>query len=131
VSERDKKAAEEAEAVRKAAEEEALKRAEELEKAGDTAAAESVVEAASELPDTVPKAEMARGAFGSSVGSKTTWHAEVVDVKEFLKAIIDGKIPEDYITIVQSKLNALAVSKKVEKTNLGIRIYKKVSANAR
>jgi len=122
---------EQAEAARKAAEEEALQRAAELEKQGQAEVADKVIEAAAELPSTVPKSAPARGDYGSTTSARTDWKAEIVDIKAFLQAIIDGHIPEDYIEIKQSKLNSLATAKKVEKTNFGIKIFKTVSASIR
>ncbi len=131
VSARHKVQQEEAEEARKLAEKEALESAVEAEKSGDTDTAEAIVEAAAELPNTVAKAPIARGNLGSSTSTKKTWHGEVVDMKAFLKAIIDGDIPEDFIEISQAKLNKLATSRKVEKTNLGIKLFSKVSAAIR
>jgi len=122
---------EEAAKVKKAAEDEALKLAAQLEKAGNTEAAANVVEAAAALPDTVPKAAIARGNYGSSTATKSNWNAEIVDMKAFLQAIIDGHIPEDFIEVKQAKLTALAVSRKVEKTNFGIKISQTFSASVR
>jgi len=120
-----------AEEARKLAEKEALERAEQAEKDGDTDTAEAIVEAAADLPDTVAKAPIARGDLGASTSAKTNWLGEVVNLNEFLQAIIDGNIPPDFIEIKQAKLNALAVSRKVEKTNFGIKLYKKISAAVR
>ena len=131
VSERHERQEKEAEEARQKAEKESLERAAEAEAAGDTDTAEAIVDAAAELPETVTKAPIARGGLGSSTSTKTTWLGEVVDIKAFLQAIIDGDIPEDYIEVKQSKLNALAVRHKIEKTNLGIRVYKKISAITR
>lgn len=131
VSERHERQEKEAEETRKLAEKEALERAEQAEKDGDKDTAEAIVEAAADLPDTVSKAPIARGNYGASTSTKTNWLGEVVDVNEFLKAIIDGNIPVDFIEIKQAKLNALAVSRKVEKTNFGIKLFKKISAAVR
>jgi len=122
------KAAEEA---RQLAEKEALESAAAAEESGDTDTAEAIVEAAADLPDSMPKTAIARGDLGASTSTKTTWHGEVVDIKAFLKAIIDGDIPEDFIEISQAKLNKLATNHKIEKTNLGIKVFKKISAAVR
>lgn len=123
---------EEANAKAKAeAEEAALKSAEKHEAAGDNVTAQAVVEAAADLPDAVSKAPKARGNLGSTTSSRTDWKGEVVDIKAFLQAIIDGHIPESFIEIKQVELDKLAKSRKIEKTNLGIKIYKKVSASIR
>lgn len=131
VHERHLRQEEENEKARKAAEEEALKSAAAHAEAGDQDTADAVIDAAADLPDTVQKAPIARGDLGASTSTKTTWHAEVADLNTFLKAIIDGDLPADFIEIKQAKLNSLATSRKVEKTNLGIRIFKKVSAAVR
>lgn len=131
VAEEERIQAEEARKAKEKAEAEALEAAAKHEAAGDTETAEAVVEAAADLPTTVPKTEIKRGNFGST-SSKTTWHGEVVDVNAFLQAIIDGVLPaEEFITVNQSRLDKLARDKKVEKTNFGIRLFKKVSAAVR
>lgn len=131
VADRHEKQEAAAEEARQLAEKEALERAEQAEKEGDTDTAEAIVEAATELPDTVAKAPIARGDYGASTSTKTNWVAEVTDTKAFLQAIIDGNIQEDFIEIKQAKLNALAVSRKIEKTNFGITISKKITAAVR
>lgn len=131
VAEKTRIARELAEAERKAAEEEALKRAEELEKQGDKAAAENVVDAAASLPQTAPKGNIARGSYGSSTSSRSDWRAECVDLKEMCAAIGRGELPTDFVTVNQVKLNALATAKKEEKTKWGIRIFEKISATVR
>jgi len=113
------------------AEEEALAAAAKHEEAGDNKTAQAVVEAATGLPDAVSKAPIARGNLGSSTSTRTDWKGKVVDIKVFLQAIIDGDLPEEFITINQGELDKLAKSRKVEKTNLGIELYKKVSASVR
>ncbi len=125
---RQEKAAEEA---RQLAEKEALESAAAAEAEGDTDTAEAIVDAAAELPTSVPKAQIARGDLGASTSTKTTWHGEIANFNEFLQAIIDGHIPPDYIEVSQAKLNKLATLKKVEKTNFGIKLFSKVSAAVR
>jgi len=126
-AEQEKAAAE----ARQLAEKEALESAEAAEKSGDTDTAEAIVEAAADLPTSVPKTAIARGDLGASTSTKTTWHGQIDDFNAFLQAIIDGHIPPDYIEVNQAKLNKLATTKKVEKTNFGIKLFKKVSASVR
>jgi len=117
--------------AREQAEAEALEAAAKHEASGDTETAEAVVEAAADLPDVVQKTPIARGNLGASTSTRTDWKARIVDSKAFFQAIADGDIPEEFVTINQSKLDDLAKSRKVEKTNLGIEVYKKVSASVR
>jgi hypothetical protein len=117
--------------AKKKAEEEALARAEKFEQEGNKEAAEAVVEAAASLPDTVPKTDIARGNYNSSTSSRADWKGEVVDLKVMLGAIIRGDLPEDFITVNQSRIDAFARSKKVEKEKWGIRLFKKVTAMVR
>lgn len=123
----DEKAAEE----RQKAEEEAMARAAELEQSGDKEAAAAALDAAAELPDTAPRSAIARGNYGSSTSSRVDWKGECVDLKELCAAIGRGDLPTDFVSVNQAKLNAFAAKKKVEKTNWGLRLYKKVSASVR
>lgn len=121
----------EAEAERKAAEEEALQRAAEAEAAGNNELAEDIVETAAEAPVETVKSPIARGNYGSSTSSRADWKGECVSVKELCAAIGRGDIPEDFISVNQARLNKFALDKKVEKTNFGIKLYKKISASVR
>jgi hypothetical protein len=131
VSERQKKLDQEAAEQKRLAEEEALNRAAEHEAAGNSELANDIVESAASMPTAAPKAAIARGGYGGATSSRTDWKGECVSVKELCAAIGRGDIPEDFITVNQAKLNALALSKKEEKTNFGIRLYKNVSASVR
>lgn len=131
VSERQVRLDKEAKEARELAEKEALESAAVAEASGDTDTAEAIVEAAADLPTSVPKAAISRGDLGASTSTKVTWHGEIANLNEFLQAIIDGHIPPDFIEISQSKLNKLAGDKKVEKTNFGIKLFKKISAAVR
>ena len=130
VSDREAEARKQASIEKAKAEEEALKRAEELQANGNSELAEDVMDAAASLPDK-PKSQIARGSYGSSTSSKINWKAECIDIKEMCRAIADGKLPEDFILVNQPRLNKLAVSKKEEKTNFGIKIFSVTSASVR
>lgn len=131
VSERHERQEKEAAEARKLAEQEAIDRASVAENEGDTDTAEAIMDAAADLPEAVAKKPIARGDYGASTSTKTTWHGEIANLNDFLQAIIDGHIPPDYIEVSQAKLNSLATAKKVEKTNFGIKLFKKVSASVR
>jgi len=122
---------EEAEAQRLAAEEEALQRASEAEAEGNTELADDIVDTAADAPDAKTKAPTARGDYGSSTSSRTDWKGECVSVKDLCAAIGRGDLPEDFITVNQARLNKFALEKKVEKTNFGIKLFKKISASVR
>lgn len=119
-----------AEEQRKAAEEEALARAEAAQADGDTELAETIVDEAASV-EHKKQTQISRGNFGSATSTRTDWKAECIDVKALCLAIANGDLPESFITVNQAELNKLAVSKKIEKTNFGIKIYKKVSASVR
>ena len=131
VSERQIRLDKKAKEARELAEKEALESAAEAEASGDTDTADAIVEAAAELPTSVPKTAIARGNLGASVSTKVTWHGKINNMKAFLQAIIDGNIPEDFIEVSQAKLNKLATDKKTEKINFGIELFKKTSAAVR
>lgn len=94
-------------AQRKAEEEEALKRAEKLQAAGNTEAANKLLDIAATAP--APKVD-SKIRSESGVKSVTTvyWVGEVTDKIEVLKAVIAGKFSLDAITIGQKQLNDFA-----------------------
>jgi hypothetical protein len=104
-----------AEAARKEAEERALRDAELAAKAGDVAGAEAILdiggEAAAEFEKNA-KPELVRGDYGSTVGTRKTVRGEVTDVKAFLRAIADDKVPDliwsELLDFRKSGLNGLA-----------------------
>jgi len=116
---------------REAAEAAALERATEAEADGNKELANDIVEQAAELPDSKSKGEISRGDYGSSTSTRTDWKGECVSVKELCAAIGRGDLPEDFITVNQARLNKFALDKKIEKTNFGIKLYKKISASIR
>lgn len=131
VAEQRKIAEAKAEEERRKAEEEAMQRASELEQQGDAEAAAAVIDAAADLPTTVPKGEISRGNYGSSTSARVDWKGECVNLQEMCAAIGRGDLPTEFVSVNQAKLNAFATKKKVEKTNWGVRLYKKVSASVR
>ena len=120
----DERIRQEAEAERKAAEDQALKDAQEAADAGDDEKAEAIMTSAADTPEGVTKAPTGRGTFtGASGGIRKTWSGEVVNVKEVCAAIADGALPEEIIKqFSQLELNKYAKGVNVECTSNGIKI---------
>jgi hypothetical protein len=120
----DKRIQEEEERLRKEAEDQALKDAQEAADAGDDAKAEAIMTSAADTPEAKGTAPTGRGTFtGASGGIRKTWSGEVVDVKLVCAAICDGVLPEEIIKqFSQLELNKYAKAIKVESTTNGIKI---------
>ena len=123
------------EARRKAQAEEASARtaAEALEASGAKEAAEQVTESArqaTEKAEAAPTAVPVRSAK-ATISSITRWHAEIVDVKAFLQAVIDGDYPIEAVDIRMQPLNQQATNDKREHTHRGVRFYKSITAGVR
>lgn len=131
VADRQKKLDEQAAEEKRLAEEEALNRAAEHEAAGNSELADDIVDSAASMPTAAPKAGIARGGYGGATSSRTDWKGECVDIKEMCAAIGRGDLPEDFVSVNQARLNAFSLAKKVEKTNFGVRLFKKISASVR
>lgn len=122
-----------AEKVRKEkAEKEALEAAAALEAQGNTAAANRVVEVAMSAPRRSATRAAAPPAVVSTVsGRKSTirkdWKGEVVDLKGLLKAIVEGKVSVDGISVSQAWLNQLALAHGKEETVYGVKCFQKES----
>lgn len=80
------------EAARKQAEEEALKKAVELEKEGFTKEANSVLAAPPVVPRALPIAPKPI-AKSSGVGIQERWSSEIIDLMTLVKAVAAGKVP--------------------------------------
>lgn len=125
-NEQDRIAREEQERIRRQNEEAALARAAELEAQGKTAAANAVVEMAAAPLAAPQKTEARRGAYGGKAGTQERWTAEVVNMRDFLKSVLDGStnFNLDDISVGQMALNKLASNVKVEGTKNGVKIVK-------
>ena len=97
---------------KKEQEESALAAASEAEEAGDAATSEAILNMASEVPEPEAKPTIGRGELtgASSVATKV-WTGRVDNIKHLCQAIANGLLPEDLISVSQSKLNALAREK--------------------
>ena len=116
----------------KAAEEELLKRAIQNEENGNTEGAEALMDVAETVTKQAPvKTPIARGNLGSSVSTRSTWHYEIVNKLEFIKAVAEGKLPLDAVLPNDKFLKDLATKKKIEKTNYGVRLYENIGSATR
>ena len=105
----EKKAREIAEKERKAEEERQLLAAVQAEDEGDAEAAEEIINEPIQVPTVVVKPEVAETA---GVGRRTSWHAEVTDLKALIKYVSEN---DEWLSLVQvnmSALNGLARSQK-------------------
>lgn len=96
----DKRIREEAETARKAAEEQAIKDAEEAVDAGDQERADKILDVAATTPAAEARAPTARGALtGATGGTRETWKGEVKfdDIQTVCRAIADGQLPTNLI----------------------------------
>lgn len=116
----------EQERIRKEQEEIAVARAEQLANQGNTAAADAVLEMASAPLPAVQKTEARRGSFGGKASISETWTADIINMREFLKSVLDGTTNFNLndITVGRAALNNLAKSVKVECEKNGVKIYK-------
>ncbi len=131
--EQDRIIREEQERVRKEQEAAALKRAEELEKQGNQGAANAVLEMAAAPLVAPQKTEARRGSFGGKASTQERWTAEVVNMREFLKSVLDGttNFNLDDISVSQLALNKLASAVKVEGARNGVKIVKNTGLTLR
>lgn len=116
----------EQERQRKIQEEAAQQRAAELEKQGNTAAADAVLNRATAPLAAPQKTEARRGGLGGKAGTTDIWSAEVVNMREFLKSVLDGTTNFNLndIEIKKIALNNLAKAVKVEGVKNGVKITK-------
>lgn len=125
---KDKREREAAEAERKRQETEALERAQRLQEAGHTEAANQLLDIAASAPK--PVASRGRITGGSSF-NVSRWRGEVADIKAICQAVIDGKIPAEHLTVSQSYMNERAREVKQETVVDGIRFTEKESLGLR
>jgi|ERR1051325_2140862 hypothetical protein len=79
------------ESARKKAEDEALAEAAALEKQGNKAEAEKIIVAPLDVPQVVVQKTTPTG-YGSF--TRTSWKAEVSDIKALARAVLSGQVPE-------------------------------------
>lgn len=111
--------------AREAREKEALEQAQKLEEAGNTAAAQRVVEVAASAPrrSEIRPTETRGMMTGRRVGIRKTWKGDLVDLKVLLQAVIDGKLSSDGIDISQAFLNRVAAAHAKTETVYGVKCY--------
>jgi len=94
------------EAARKAQEEQRLAQAQEAERLGFKEAADAILEA------PLPEVKVKTPPVTKFKGARKTYYAEVVDMKAFLQAAIDGTIPMSFVQPNQKVLDATARAQK-------------------
>jgi hypothetical protein len=57
------------------------------------------------------------------IGNRSTWKAEVVDFEMLVKAVAAGLVPESYLQVNQTALNAAARSLKTAAKIPGVKVY--------
>jgi len=111
---RELEARQEAERLRKLAEEQAIRDAELAAAAGDNLSADAILEIGADISENIEKGakpELVRGDYGATVGTRTVIKGEVGDVAAFLRAVADGIPGAPWNTLLQfspSGLNTLA-----------------------
>jgi hypothetical protein len=126
-------AEEEAEKIRQAEqkriEEEQLAAAQQAEESGDNALAEAILEQEVEVapfqPAYVPPPQPVQPAYVPPTGMsrRTTWKAEVMDIKALCVAVAAGDVPADVFKINQSLLNEKARAMQNNLNWPGVRTY--------
>lgn len=105
------------------AEAEALEAAQKLQDQGNAKAAERVLDVAASAPRPAPKPTETRGEVtGKRVGIRETWSGEVATLNDLLRAVIDGKVSAEGISVSQAWLNRLAAAHRKEETVHGVRV---------
>lgn len=118
--------------TKRLAEEALLERAAENEEKGNSEGAEALLDVAEQVTTQAPaKAPIQRGNLGSSVSTRSTWDAEVVDLMLLVQAVAKGDMPIDAIQANEKWLKDFSTKKKVEKTNFGVRLFEKFSSVTR
>ena len=107
------------EAAQKQADEDAIEEAEHLEKMGDSAGAEAVLDAPVvalpvAVPPTVQKVE--------GIHLRETWHYRVEDLKALVVAVAKGKVPIQALQVNAAYLNVHAGRNKVSLP--GVRVWR-------
>lgn len=131
---KDEAARKKAEEERKAREADALERAQRMQDAGNTEAANQLLDIAASAPK--PKTGSYNigsggGGGGGSAFDRGRWTGVVMDKASVLKAAIEGRFPMDAITISQATLNEKAREIAKETVIDGIKITKEESLGLR
>ncbi len=126
-SEEDARVAAKEKQQREAAEEQAIKDAEEAIESGDTEKGEAIIDAAAATPHGETKAPTGRGEWTGASGSiRKTWVGEVHDAASVCEAIAEGRLPVSIIKEFSKKeMNAYAKTTEKEGISNGIKITEK------
>jgi hypothetical protein len=125
---KDDAAAKKAQEERQRLEKEALERAQRLQDAGNTEAANQLLDIAA----SAPKPAVARsGVSGGTAFDRGRWVGVVKDKASILRAAIEGRFPLDAISISQSYLNEKARETQMETVIDGIQITKEETLGLR
>lgn len=125
--ERQKQIAEE----RKLREEEALRRAEELEAQGASEASELALTQGTSKTIAERQKLSATSEYGVTTSGTVNWSGEEANKREILKAVLDGVIDIDAVSISKAALNAFARNKQEEGVFHGIKVVRSLKAVAR
>jgi len=101
--------------------------AEELEKAGDKAAASAVIEQAATMPDPIVQSSAPKV---DGIKRQTRWSAELVDKMALIKAVAEGQVPDIALDANMTFLNQQARSLKGAFNIPGVRATEKTTLAA-
>lgn len=114
--------------------ERARKEKERLAKQADKAEQSGKVEKAEALrehAETVTPTQVAPAVQKTRTTTRTTWTAEVVDIRAVLQGVLDGKIPEAAIGVNMPVLNKMAVALKDQLNYPGVKAVAKKTTVAK
>lgn len=112
-------------------EEEALRQAAELEAQGAPKAAELALVQGTKATAAEKTKLGTTSEYGVTTSATETWSGEEADKLAILKAVVEGRLPLDSVTISKSALNEYARNRKEEGVFDGIRIIRQLKAVAR
>lgn len=98
---------------------------------GNTQTADALIEYAQEVSNTAAKVDTVRGGYGASMSARSTWNAEVIDVKLICAAIGRGDLPAGLVTFSKSALNDFAKTNKTEREEHGLKIVETITSMTR
>lgn len=98
---------------------------------GNAETADALIEYAQEASNTAAKVGTVRGAYGASMGTRSTWKAEIMDTKTICAAIGRGDLPTNLVTFSKSALNDYAKTNKTERVEFGLKIVETISSVTR
>ena len=133
-AEAERKAMEEAEAMRKKEEEEKINLAVQLDSHGFKEEAEQVLAAEAPLPVVTPVIAVVKEAENprvEGVHTRTTYRAEVSDMMLLLKAIVEGKAALSLVQANEGVLNKMAIALRHELRIPGVKVIEQSSVVAR